>query len=265
MIKACQQAVVALIYGSIYTLGGDQSSIIDRFGLLSLTAIGGTNMAVATALRAFPKEKTIASAEIAINQYKALPYFAAKAISEFPLVFFYNTVMGVILYFTTGMNPDRFWSFLGLLTLHSLASEASGMAVGAISPSSDVALAIFPAILILNVIFDGRNISIENIPYLFRWIPQVSLIRWGYEGLVVNEFQGLNFTTAEDWSGPVANSGEEALAMFGMEDASIEDVVYAESIIMVVSWCLAYVGLTLTQQKFVPMEPAERKKSLGCK
>ncbi|CAB9531044.1 Putative white-brown complex homolog protein 30 [Seminavis robusta] len=254
MIKTTQQAVVAIIYGAIYSLGHNQASILDRFGLLSLTSIGGANMAIATALRSFPKEKTIAGAEIAIKQYRALPYFAAKAISELPLVFFYNGVMGIILFFATGMNPDRFWTFLGLITLHSLASEASGMAVGAVSPSSEVALAVFPAILILNVIFDGRNISIENTPFLLRWIPKVSLIRWGFEGLVVNEFEGLEFD-ATDSEGPAAATGKQALAMFGMDDASVEDAVQAEATIMIACWCLAYLGLTLTKQRFVTMQP----------
>lgn len=258
MIKTLQQVVVASIYGCIYNLGKNQASILDRFGLLSLTAIGGTNMAIATTLRAFPKEKSIASTEIAIRQYRALPYFVAKAVSEFPLVFYYNMVMGSILYFATGMNPGRFWTFVGLLTLHSLASEASGMAVGAVSPSSDVALAIFPAILILNIIFDGRNISVENTPYLLRWIPKVSLIRWGFEGLVVNEFQGLTFNTTDAVGPSAARNGEEALAMFGMQDASIDDVVQAEGIIMVVCWILAYLGLTLTKQKFVQMKSLHR-------
>ena len=135
------------------------------------------------------------------------------------------------------------------------------MAVGAVSPSSDVALAIFPAILILNVIFDGRNISIDNTPYLLRWIPNISLIRWGYEGLVVNEFEGLNFTTVGA-SGAVARNGDEALSLFGMEGASIEDVVEAEIIIMVACWFLAYAGLAITKQKFVQMESTERTKSL---
>ena len=39
-IKAAQQVMIALIYGGIYSLGHSQSSIQDRFGLLSLVAIG---------------------------------------------------------------------------------------------------------------------------------------------------------------------------------------------------------------------------------
>ena len=39
-IKAVQQVMIAVIYGGIYSLSDSQASIQDRFGLLSLVAIG---------------------------------------------------------------------------------------------------------------------------------------------------------------------------------------------------------------------------------
>jgi ABC-type glutathione transport system ATPase component len=43
-VKTIQQITLGLIYGGIYKLGNDQASIQDRFGLLSLVAIGSSNM-----------------------------------------------------------------------------------------------------------------------------------------------------------------------------------------------------------------------------
>ena len=51
-----------------------QASIQDRFGLLSLIAIGTANMAVAGTIRSFPKEKAIVSNEMASKLYRTLPY-----------------------------------------------------------------------------------------------------------------------------------------------------------------------------------------------
>ena len=171
-VKLFQQITVAIIYGGIYGIGNNQASIQDRFGLISLIAIGASNMAVAGAIRAFPKEKAIVSTELASRMYNTLPYFIGKALSELPLVGFMNTIFGVILYKLTGLSkmPGKFERFLGLLSTHGLASEATGLLIGAISPSSDVALAIFPAVLVLNIIFDGKNISEENTPFVLRWV-----------------------------------------------------------------------------------------------
>ena len=64
-VKFIQQVTTAVIYGGIYHLGTNQASIQDRFGLLSLIAIGSSNMAIAQAIRSFPREKAIVSSELA--------------------------------------------------------------------------------------------------------------------------------------------------------------------------------------------------------
>lgn len=137
---------------------------------------------------------------------------------------------------------------------HGLVSEGLGLVIGAISPNSDAALALFPAILVLNVIFDGKNISIENTPRFLRWIPKLGLIRWGYEGLCINEFEGLEFSTGGPRRGPVAKTGAEALSRYGLGDNSLADVFKAHTIVTVSCWILSYLGLTLTRQKFAAMK-----------
>jgi len=74
-IKVVQQLSTALIYGGIYSFSDSQSSISDRLGLCSLVAIGNTNLAVASTIRSFPKEKTIVMNDRSKALYGALPYF----------------------------------------------------------------------------------------------------------------------------------------------------------------------------------------------
>ena len=128
-----------------------------------------------------------------------------------------------------------------------------GLLIGSLSPNSDVALALFPAVLVLNIIFDGKNISEENTPRLLRWIPKVGLIRWGFEGLCINEFDGLTFDTGGPRRGPVARTGDDALARFGLGGRSLADVLRAQLIITGSFWVLSYLGLTLTRQRFLEM------------
>ena len=156
ILKLVQQLTTAIIYGGIYSLGTNQASIQDRFGLLSLIAIGSANMAMAQTIRAFPREKAIVSNELASQLYRTFPYFIGKAISELPMVGLLNSVFGIIVYQLTGLSRahGKLRNFLGLLTLHGFLAQATGLVVGAISPNSDVALAIFPAVIVLNIIFD---------------------------------------------------------------------------------------------------------------
>lgn len=151
-----RQISTALIFGGIYNLGTNQASIQDRFGLLSLIAIGAMNMAIAQTIRTFPREKAIVSNELASNMYRTLPYFVGKAISELPMVGVYNGIFGAIVYKLTGLSslPGKLFNFLGLLTVHGVLSQAAGLLIGSVSPNSDVALAMLPAVVVLNIIFD---------------------------------------------------------------------------------------------------------------
>ncbi|CAB9497231.1 Putative white-brown complex homolog protein 30 [Seminavis robusta] len=256
ILKTVQQVTVGLIYGGIYKLGNNQASIQDRYGLISLTAIGAANMAIAAAIRAFPKEKAIVANEIASKMYRTLPYFIGKALSELPLVAFYNGIMMMILYNMTGLNsaPGKLRQFMSVIMMHGLAAESLGLAIGAISANSDVALGLFPAVLILNIIFDGRNISVENTPKYLRWISKVGLIRWGFEGLSLVEFGGLTFSTGGPRRGPVAKTGEEALERMGLGDRVLSDVFKAQATITAACWGLSFLGMTLTRQKFLVMK-----------
>lgn len=226
---------------------------MDRFGLLSLIAIGSMNMAVASTIRSFTKEKAIVSGEMAGSMYKTLPYFLAKAISEIPLVGVYNALFSSILYPLSGLQKSKFKNFIGLTSLHTLVCESAGLIVGAISPNTEVALSAFPAIVVLNIIFDGRNISEENTPKLLKWIPKVSLIRWGFEGLAINEFNGLQFDTSGPRRGPVVKTGKEALDRFGMADRTLGQVLLAQRNILATCWFLSYLGLSITGQKYETM------------
>lgn len=58
----------------------------------------------------------------------------------------------------------RFAKFLGILTLESFTSAALGLSVGAFAPSTDAAVAIGPAVMLVWIIFGGYYCNSENIP-----------------------------------------------------------------------------------------------------
>ena len=132
IIKLVQQVSLGLIYGTIYQLGMNQASVQDRFGLLSLIAIGASNMAMASTVRAFPKEKAIISNELGAGMYRTLPYFIAKAISEIPLTAFFNSLFGVLVSAMTGLHSTiaKLKRFVGLTSLHGLTGQSAGLMIG---------------------------------------------------------------------------------------------------------------------------------------
>lgn len=76
--------------------------------------------------------------------------------------------------------------------------------------------------------------------------------------MVVNELKGLTFVSDGPFRGPVAKTGEEALARYGLEDASIERTVRSQLNIIAASWLLSFLGLSATKQKYVVMKPPKK-------
>ncbi len=256
-IKAVQQVMIAVIYGGIYSLSDSQASIQDRFGLLSLVAIGAGQLAIASTIRSFPKEKTIVERERSKGIYDVGPYFLSKVVAEAPLTTALSALGGVLLYplvgLQGGMLSQKFANFLAILSLEGLASGGLGLLLGAAAPSSDAALAMFPPIIVLMIIFNGFNIAEENTPALLQFIPQVSFIRWCSEGLAVNEFSGLTFS-CEGARGPCAATGEDALARVSMA-STVKGAMLAQSRLVAGSYAASYAILQRNRPRFLSVLP----------
>jgi len=255
-IKVVQQVMIAVIYGGIYTLGDSQSSIQDRFGLLSLVAIGAGNLAIASTIRAFPKEKIIVNAERAKGMYGVVPYFLSKVLAEAPVSAAVSALGGAALYPLCGLNPapGKFAKYLMTVCLEGLASGALGLLIGAVAPTTDVALALFPPFLVLMIVFNGFNIAEESAPKALRWIPQVSFIRWCSEGLAVNEFRGLKFSCAA--RGPCCETGEQALERVSFQKSSVKHAALAQARLIGGLYVATLWVLQRSAPTFMSLQPA---------
>lgn len=94
----------------------------------------------------------------------------------------------------------------------------------------------------------------ENTPKYLRWISKVGLMRWGFEGLSLIEFEGLEFDSSGR-RGPVAKTGGDALARLGLGESTLSNVLKAQLSITAGCWCLSFLGMALTRQKFLEMKP----------
>jgi len=228
---------------------------MDRFGLLSLVIIGSVNLAVATTVRAFPKEKQIVGRERVKKLYGMLPYFLSKIVAEAHVAAALSGLFGAILYPSVGLSSGKgkFANFMALSTLNSFAASALGLLLGALAPDSDAAMALFPPLVVLMVIFNGSNIAEESTPRLLRWLPKVSLMRWGFEALAVNEFNDLSFDCRKGYRGPQAATGAEALARFSLEKATVRRAAVAHGVVLAGLYSATYAKLATSSPRFAPM------------
>ncbi|KAI7845221.1 hypothetical protein COHA_001265 [Chlorella ohadii] len=241
--RASSQVSSALVFASIYwRMKRSQSSIQDRMGLLQVSAVGTAMTSLIKTLNVFPR-------------YGVLPYLLSKLAAELPVGALFPALFGCLVYPATGLNPKprRFANFLGVLVLEAVSAQALGLAVGAAAPSTEAALAIGPAVILVSIVFGGLFVNESNVPGPLKWLPAASLVKQAFEGACINEFKGAEFELDERGGGTA--TGEQVLdrLSFG-PPASIRKTLAAQGRIALVYWWFAYRILERKQPRYQPLE-----------
>ncbi|XP_049356749.1 ABC transporter G family member 7 isoform X2 [Solanum verrucosum] len=261
-VRARMSIASALIFGSIFwRMGISQTSIQDRMGLLQVAAINTAMAALTKTVGVFPKERAIVDRERAKGSYALGPYLLSKLIAEIPVGAAFPLLFGGILYPMARLHPtiSRFGKFCGIVTVESFAASAMGLTVGAMVPTTEAALALGPSLMTVFIVFGGSYVNSDNTPIIFRWIPRVSLIRWAFQGLSINEFSGLQFEHQKTFD---VQSGEQVLERLSFGGSRIGDTITAQSRILMFWYYTTYLLLEKNKPKYQRLEPPPRLKDI---
>ncbi|KAK8938476.1 ABC transporter G family member 7 [Platanthera zijinensis] len=245
----------AIIFGSVFwRMGKSQTSIQDRMGLLQVAAINTAMAALTKTVGVFPKERTIVDREHEKGSYSLGPYLLSKLIAEIPIGATFPLMFGTILYPMAGLHPSlsRFAKFCGIITMESFAASAMGLTVGAMVPTTEAAIAVGPSLMTVFIVFGGYYVNAENTPVVFKWIPQVSLIRWAFQGLCINEFSGLQFDHQNSFD---IQTGEQALERFSFGGSRVRDTINSQGRILMFWYWITYLLLTKKKTKYQQLQP----------
>jgi hypothetical protein len=72
------------------------------------------------------------------------------------------------------------------------------------------------------LISGGFYISIQSLPAAAQWVADLSLMKWSFQALVVNEFEGTTLTCTEQDRHCLA-TGAEAIASIGFAGSTVWD------------------------------------------
>ncbi|KAG6759557.1 hypothetical protein POTOM_036040 [Populus tomentosa] len=269
-VRATMSIASAIIFGSVFwRMGKSQTSIQDRMGLLQVTAINTAMAALTKTVGVFPKERAIVDRERAKGSYALGPYLLSKLIAEIPVGAAFPLMFGAVLYPMSRLHPtfSRFGKFCGIVTAESFAASAMGLTVGAMVPTTEAAMAVGPSLMTVFIVFGGYYVNADNTPIIFRWIPNVSLIRWAFQGLCINEFRGLQFDhqssidveTGEQhlpFLPPLVSQALERLSFGGRH---IKDTVVAQSRILLFLYGTTYLLLEKNKPSYQRLEPPCRE------
>ena len=126
---------------------------------------------------------------------KVGPYFFAELLCRA----FFESVNALFLatpcYFMVGLQSDivKFGTFFLVLSLLSVMGASIGIVVGTMTKDIQEAQGMIIPILMPLMLFSGFFLPFRDIPSFFRWLYEISFLRYGFNILKVNQWSGVDF------------------------------------------------------------------------
>ncbi|KAF2196294.1 hypothetical protein GQ43DRAFT_383655 [Delitschia confertaspora ATCC 74209] len=215
--------VLAVFLGFLfYGLTDDIKGFQNRLGLFFfvLALFGFSTL---TILTVFAPERLLFTRERAKGYYSPLSYFAAKVLFDIvPLRLIPPIILGAIVYPMTGLIPawPEFLKFILFLVLFNLAAAGVFLFVGIVFRNGGVANLIGILIMLFSLLFSGFFLNKESIPKGAKWLQQLSIFHYGFEGLIVNEVKYLSLVDHK-YGLDIEVPGSAILSSFGFNVSAL--------------------------------------------
>lgn len=244
--------LAAAFGGCNYRVGLGPRSVKPRIAVLMQACINTSMLAMVKSLNGFPRERATVRREMARQSggYGPGPYFLSKILIETPIDTVFPVVFGGVMAPMVGLNKAGRKMFLTTLALQSAAAASLGLSISALSPNAEVALAIGPCVMVLNIMLGDTTGAFAEVPESLAPLSKLSLIRHAFEGVLCSEFEGLVFEKEDsDAKSKKLTKGRKIVRRFqeGVAPRNGEDVLEGLGLPPrghAASACKAQVGVT---------------------
>eukprot|EP00879_Flechtneria_rotunda_P000702 GHRR01000820.1.p1 GENE.GHRR01000820.1~~GHRR01000820.1.p1 ORF type:complete len:943 (+),score=354.31 GHRR01000820.1:2184-5012(+) len=218
-------AVGALVLGILvgvifYQVQNDTSGAQNRVGaiffalcLLAFTSVTSVDLVQA--------ESAAASREMQRKYYSPLAYALTKLVLDGLLLRALPALLfGIPFYYLMGLNPAAVHVVVFLFVLMGLTAAVGALALAFASAldSPGKTILVMNLVLLLGVLFGGFLANKASIPVWLRWISWLSVFRYAWEALVINELAGLDlFLSAPGVALSLPVRGEVFLEIIGVQ------------------------------------------------
>jgi len=180
--------IVAIIWNNI---SQHRSGIQDRIGLIFMSCANPIMAAITTVILTFADERKVFTRERSNQLYSVGAYYFTKSLMDIPVLVIGNSLFGLILYLSAGLNEVysyKYFVYLGLINFASLCGSAFGYFLGTLAKSKEALTMLNPMITIPLLVLSGFFTNNSNYaPYLLPFY-YISPFRYGFETFVLNEF-----------------------------------------------------------------------------
>eukprot|EP01053_Blabericola_migrator_P010382 Blabericola_migrator_1__10381@NODE_585_length_7468_cov_222_283070_g432_i0_p1_GENE_NODE_585_length_7468_cov_222_283070_g432_i0NODE_585_length_7468_cov_222_283070_g432_i0_p1_ORF_typecomplete_len820_score99_60ABC2_membrane/PF01061_24/0_049ABC2_membrane/PF01061_24/5_2e29ABC_tran/PF00005_27/3_6e11ABC2_membrane_3/PF12698_7/1_5e03ABC2_membrane_3/PF12698_7/2_9e10AAA_21/PF13304_6/0_00058CcmB/PF03379_13/0_0012ABC2_membrane_2/PF12679_7/2_4e03ABC2_membrane_2/PF12679_7/1_4e02ABC2_membrane_2/PF12679_7/0_00046 len=178
-------------YGSV------MGALLNIVGALFF-AVANTGFAAYDALVSIPQDRIMVNREMANNCYRPSSYFVGKCLADVAFQLVPAMVSTTCFYFLIGVPVGTagyfYWRYLGIIVVMVFAAYGFAYLVSAMCPSMEVAVIAAPLVLVIFHACAGFFVRDTALPVWMSWIKYLSYYRWGFFGLVLNQFpEGSSF------------------------------------------------------------------------
>jgi ABC-type multidrug transport system ATPase subunit/ABC-type multidrug transport system permease subunit len=183
-----------LVGTTFYRLSEAEDKVQDRINDLFFVCVFLFMMSY-TILPRVIADRVLFLRERANGMYGTAPYFLAASVAALPLAFFPSMIYSTLVTYLSNLQGgfNRFFYFVLICFLHSIAAESCILFVSCISRSYDIAYSIVGGIFGVFVFFGGFAVTKNNIITMWKWAYWVSFFQYSFTGMMVNEFEGRTF------------------------------------------------------------------------
>ncbi|KIP09940.1 hypothetical protein PHLGIDRAFT_102023 [Phlebiopsis gigantea 11061_1 CR5-6] len=186
--------VKAIIVGTIFVqLKDSTSAFFSRGGVLFFSML----FAALTAMAEIPA--LFSQRPIVLRHYRAAmyhPFVESMALTfvDFPITFVTLLCFSIILYFLVGLQKtaSQFFIFLLFVFVMTLTMKAWFRALAAAFHTAAPAQTLAGLSLLLLTLYAGYTIPQPSMIGGLKWLTYISPLKYGFEGLMVNEFHGIS-------------------------------------------------------------------------
>jgi ABC-type multidrug transport system permease subunit len=185
---------VSLFFGSVFyqiPTGSEPSDYTNRTSVLFF-ALFSLLMNHQEDISGLIEDRAIYYRERASCVYSPFSYWISKLIIAIPFNLVNLLLFSVILYNLVGLRTtnNAFANFLMITWLTSFISLFTCQFLAFISSSTEMAMSLFPIVLFFATAFEGYIVFLPKFPSWLSWIANISYMRFAFQSLTLNEFQG---------------------------------------------------------------------------
>eukprot|EP01054_Gregarina_sp_Poly1_P011257 Gregarina_sp_Poly_1__11256@NODE_930_length_5672_cov_373_392507_g661_i0_p3_GENE_NODE_930_length_5672_cov_373_392507_g661_i0NODE_930_length_5672_cov_373_392507_g661_i0_p3_ORF_typecomplete_len412_score36_29ABC2_membrane/PF01061_24/4_1e33ABC2_membrane_3/PF12698_7/6_3e11CcmB/PF03379_13/1_5e05ABC2_membrane_2/PF12679_7/4_2e03ABC2_membrane_2/PF12679_7/0_0045_NODE_930_length_5672_cov_373_392507_g661_i02651500 len=182
---------VRTAFDSLGDYGAVLEAVMNIIGALFFS-IANMGFASYDALVSIPQERSMVNREMANHLYKPSSYFIGKTLADMTFQLIPALLLVTTFYFLIGVeigdNGYFYWRYLGICALTVFAAYGFAYFVSAASPTMEVAVVAAPIVMVIFICCSGFFVRDAAMPVWMSWVKYLSFYRWGFFGLIVNQF-----------------------------------------------------------------------------